>query len=770
MKHGSMYGKKMTRFWARVPVAAVFFVPLLLGAASLGKAADDERFTRFQRQHWAFQEIKRSEIPAVGDSQWARNPIDAFVLARLEAEGIEPSPRADKITLIRRAYLDVIGLPPTLEEVEAFVNDESPDAFEEVIDRLLDSPHYGERWARHWLDLARYAESEGFNRDQTRPNAWRYREYVIDSFNQDKPYDRFVREQIAGDELWPDDPDARVATAFNRNYRDEYNAADLRQRRQEILHDITSTVGAVFMGLTYQCATCHDHKFDPILQADYYRLQAFFSNVIPNDDIIALSAPDVLQRHRQQMAEWEEKTAHIREPMAALEKAGRAERQLYWIGRYSPEVQKVLFTSPAKRTPYERTLYEQAKIYMNPEHYLYQVSMQEVVSRMEEEDEKRWEQLNAELEEYAHLHPGELPLGMGIKDAGREAPPTYILSGGSYQAPLEEVQPGFLTLLDPDPAQVIPPPGLESSGRRSALVNWLVDPKNPLTSRVMVNRLWHYHFGRGIVDTPSNFGLAGGQPSHPELLDWLATEFLRAGWSMKSIHRLILTSNVYQQSSLHREEPAKIDPENRLLWRFSRQRLQGEILRDAALAVSGLLNPQMGGPSVFPPLPAGLTVREWETSEDPRERNRRSIYTFIRRNVRYPFYATFDMPDTNDTCARRETTTTPLQALMMMNSEVVLEWAEAFAGRILLTAGSNPEKLVDTAYRLAYYRPPAPEELTTALNFLERQRELIVPRAAAGEDLAQPPQRPYNVDSVDVAALVDLCHMILNSNEFVYLN
>lgn len=766
----------MTKSFTGVIVATLLLVPLLwllLGAVWPGEAAD-QPYPRLQSEHWAFEKIQRPRIPPVRNSDWVRNPIDAFVLTHLEARRIEPSAAADKTTLLRRAYFNIIGLPPTPEEVEDFLNDGSEDAFEKVVDRLLESPHYGERWARHWLDLARYAESDGFNRDQMRPDAWRHREYLIKAFNEDKPYDRFVREQIAGDELWPDDPEARVATAFNRHYRDEYNAANLMQRRQEILNDITNTVGATFLGLTYECAACHDHKTDPILQADYYRMQAFFANVIPNDSIPLPDSEEVLERHRKQLADWEAKTDPIRREMAALENLGRVERQLYWIARYAPEAQKALFTSPAKRTPYQRVLYEQASIYMDPEHYLYQVSTQAVVRRMKPEDRKRWEQLNAQLEGYAELHPGDLPQGMGIRDAGREAPPTYILSGGSFHAPREEVQPGFLTLLDPYPAEVALPEGVESTGRRTSLANWLVDPENPLVSRVMVNRLWHYHFGRGIVETPSNFGVAGGAPSHPELLDWLASEFVAGGWSMKAMHRLILTSNVFRQSSLHREDVAEIDPDNRLLHRFPRHRLEAEAVRDVALAVSGMLDPKVGGPSVFPPLPRELEDRaraQWEALEDRQASNRRSVYTFVRRNMRYPMFATFDMPDTNESCARRETTTTPLQALTMLNSEVVLEWAQAFAGRVLETAGGDPEAQVRSAYRLAYSRTPEPKELAAALGFLERQAEIIARRAAAGEDLARPVGlADETISPVDVAALVDLCHMLLSSNEFVYRN
>ncbi|MDE2758106.1 MAG: DUF1549 and DUF1553 domain-containing protein, partial [Acidobacteriota bacterium] len=701
--------------------------PLALSAAWSGKLPD-ELFSPHQRKHWAFQKVQPPEVPAVRHSEWVRTPIDAFVLARLEARGLDPSPPADRVTLLRRANFDLIGLPPMPEEVDAFLADPSSKAFETVVDRLLDSPHYGERWTRHWLDLARYADSEGFKSDQTRPNAWRYREYLIRSFNGDKPYDRFVREQIAGDELWSNDPDAGLATAFNRLYPDEHNARNLVQRRQEILHDITSVVGGVFLGLTYECARCHDHKFDPLLQADYYRLQAFFANVRAKDDVVLVSR-EAAGRHRRQLAAWEEKTAPIRREMAALEEPKRKEILDKVIERYPEAIQEAILSPSEKRTPFQWLMYYKVQAFLDPGSYLYHAPTQAVVNQLKDEEKKRWKELKSRLDKFSELHPGELPIGIGIADAGREAPRTFILSGGAYDAAGEEVEPGFPTLFDPGPAKIVAPEGMESTGRRTALANWIADPDNPLTARVMVNRIWHYHFGRGIVDTPSNLGLSGGLPSHPRLLDWLAAEFIRNNWSIKHLHRLILNSNTYQQASLYREAAAGIDPENRLLWRFPRQRLEGEIIRDAALAVSGLLNPEMGGPSVFPPIPPGMKAN-WKTTESPAERNRRSLYVFIRRNTRYPMFETFDLPDTHESCPRRDVTTSPLQALTLLNSEVVLEWAQGFAGRLLFSAGLDPAAQVDRAYRLAYSRHPTSEEKEAALDFLRRHRGVIAEHAA----------------------------------------
>jgi hypothetical protein len=645
--------------------------------------------------------------------------------------------------------------------VEAFLKDSSPRAYDKVVDRLLQSPRYGERWARHWLDLARYAESEGFKADETRPNIWRYRDYVIRSFNQDKPYNRFVREQIAGDELWPSDLDARLATAFNRHYPDESNARNLMQRRQEILNDITDTVGAVFTGLTFGCARCHDHKFDPILQADYYRLQAFFANTRAADDVL-LTSPGALEGYQKRLATWEEKTREVRSAMNALLEPRRKELVDDLFVKYPPEIQAAILKPDAERTPIEWQMFYKAKPYMNPD-------AEEVAKTLKGEARTQYATLKTDLQKFAELHPGELPVGVAMVDVNRTSPKTHVLSVGVYDAPLQEVQPGFLTVLNPAVAKIEPLPGQDSTGRRAALANWLADPKNPLPARVMVNRLWHHHFGRGIVATPSDFGSMGERPTHPQLLDWLASEFVRQSWSMKSMHRLIVTSNTYQQSSGYNETAAKVDLQNRLLWHFPRQRLEGEVIRDSGLAVAGLLNTKMGGPSVFPELPPGMESRGgWKVSEDPAERNRRSVYIFVRRNTRYPMLESLDMPDTHESCGRRNMTTTAPQALTLLNSKLTLEWAQAFAARVLQTAGAGASQQVEAAYQLAYSRKPDATELQTALGFLERQRGIIAARGAAV--LALPVPAPEPVDRPAAAALVDLCHMLMNSNEFVYRN
>ncbi len=730
-------------------------------AAAPAKAPAELPFTDHQQSHWAFLPVAEPAVPGTGHA----NPIDAFVASELAANGIRPGPEADKVTLIRRATFDLHGLPPTSQAVSEFLADDSPDAFAKLVDRLLASPRYGERWARHWLDLARFAESEGFKADETRPNAWRYRDYVIESLNNDKPYDRFVQEQIAGDELWPESPAARIATGFNRHYPDETNAAILVQRRQEILLDITDTVGSVFLGLTYGCAKCHDHKFDPILQADYYRLQAFFTNITPDDEVHLLSEEE-RAAHSRRLAEWQEATREIRSQMDEILDQKRKDVFETQVNRRAPETQAAFAKPDFERSMYERLLFQQ---------HMWQMRYhndERLANSLKGEVRERYLALQAELAGFDHLKPPELPIGMGIKELGADAPKTHILSFANYAAPKDEVEPGFLTLLAPGPASYAPARDGRSSGRRTALARWLTDPENPLPARVMANRLWHYHFGEGIVRTPSDLGLMGERPTHPELLDWLAAEFVRGGWSLKHMHRLMMTSATYRRDSDHREEAAERDPFNKLLWRFPPQRLEGEVIRDSMLAVAGRLNTEVGGPSAYPALPHGAAAPRggWDVPEARHAQDRRSVYVFVRRNSRYPMLESFDMPDTHESCSRRSTTTTAPQALALLNSEHTLGWAQGMAGRVLERAGADRGRQVEAGFRLAYARTPDSWEKDTVLTFLDTQREIVAERAAAGQGLLLPDFYPELMSEVEAAAVVDFCHMLLNSNEFVYRN
>jgi uncharacterized protein DUF1553/uncharacterized protein DUF1549/cytochrome c len=714
---------------------------------------------------WAFRPARRPTVPKI-QSAWVHNPIDAFVLARLKAEGLRPAPPASREALIRRATYDLWGLPPTPAEIDAFVSDRRLDAYERLIDRLLASPHYGERWARHWLDLARYAESEGFKSDEKRPDAWRFRDYVIDAFNQDKPYDRFIQEQIAGDELFPGSAAALVATGFNRHWADESNARNLRQRRQEILNDITDTTGAVFLGLTVGCARCHDHKYDPIPQRDYYRLQAFFAAVRPREELV-LASGEEQARYQRRRAAWEERTAAIRTDLAALEAPVRKKIYEDKFDKFPPDVQEAITTDPRRRTALQWQLALKAAPQI-------EVGDSEVGAAMKGADRERWQLLTQRLNSFKPMKPVPLPEAIGITDVGREAPETFTLAVGVYDAPVEKVAPGFPSCLDPRPVVTAAPPGMATTGRRSALARWLTSPQNPLTARVMVNRLWQSHFGRGLVATASDFGRAGEPPTHPELLDWLAQELVQGGWSLKAVHRLIMTSSTYRQSAAYSAAAARADPQDRLLWRMPRRRLEGEAIRDAILTVSGRLNEKRGGPSVLPELPAGLTAGGWTVTADPRERDRRSIYVYVKRNLRYPLFEAFDMPDTHESCPRRDVTTTPTQALMLMNSEGVLDLAQSFAGRLLRecppSAGSDRrEAMIERAYRLAFSRRPDAEERRLAREFLDRDTLLAQHRLAQKQRLAFP--QPVAPDqNAAGAALVDFCHTLLNTNEFIYVD
>lgn len=742
-----------------------FLTVLILFGISLSASASnvaEKDFTPAQRNLWSLQKVERPPVPEAKAKAWVKNPVDAFILSKLESKALQPSPAADRVTLLRRVSLDLIGLPPTPEEVEAFVNDKSPNAWEKVVDRLLASPHYGERWGRHWLDVARFAESQGFKADETRANAWRYRDYVIQSFNSDKPYDRFVREQIAGDEIWPENPEAKIATAFSRHYPDEYNARNLMQRRQEILNEVTNVVGSAFLGLTVECAQCHTHKFDPISHKDYYSLQSFFANTAP-DDRIVMASPQELQEYQRKLAVWEGKTREIRDEMSAILAPARKKIWDDFFDKYPPEVQEAITKPAEERTPYEVQLYHQAKLYIEP-------TQDVVVKSLKGKDKERYGELAKKLKEFAGLHPGDLPVGSGMRDLGGQAPPTYVLAGGTYLGRQDAVEPAFLSVLSSKAPEIVSPANASTTGRRTALANWLASPENPLTARVMANRVWYYHFGSGLAPAPSDFGSMGGRPSHPELLNWLTREFIEKGWSIKKLNKLIVMSNTYQQASAPREDAAKVDARNRLLWRFPRTRLEGEVIRDSAMYVAGALNMKAGGPSVFPVLPDNMPMPRggWSKKPSDDDNYRRSVYIFVRRNTPYPILKALDFPDTTMSCGRRDRTITAPQALSLLNDRAAIDWAQKFAGRVVSKAGLDQKSQVETAYQLAYNRKPDGWETDTVLTFLEKQSGLIRSRIEKGEEIALPANAPPNAEPARMAALVDFCNTIFNSNEFVY--
>jgi len=599
--------------------------------------------------------------------------------------------------LIRRLSFDLTGLPPTPDEVDTFVSDTSPDAYEKLIERLLSSRHYGERWARHWLDLVRYADSDGYRIDDYRPNAWRYRDYVVDAFNSDKPYDRFVKEQLAGDELWPQEKEAIVATTFLRHWIYEYNNRDVKGQWTTILNDLTDTTGDLFLGLGVQCARCHDHKFDPILQKDYYRLQAFFAPVLPRDDL-PLATPEEHAIYKEKLRKWEEATAEIRREIDAIEAPHMLAAGEMAITKFPEDIQEVIRKPRAERTPYEHQIADLAYRQVLYEHNRFQ-------SRIKGEQKDRWAALKKQLAEFDDLKPAALPPVFSVTDVGAEAPATFLPKG--KKVPIE---PGFLTLLDERPA-VIPPVATapNSTGRRTALASWITDPKNPLATRVIVNRVWQYHFGRGLVGTSSDFGRLGELPSHPELLDWLAERFVQDGWSFKKLHKLILTSATYRQSALTpaNDITKKKDPENRWLWRMNIRRLESEQIRDALLAASGELDLNPGGAPV------------------DASKARRTIYTRVMRNTRDPLLDAFDAPENFVSTGQRNVTTTPSQALLMMNGTYLIQRARAMAERLERQNLATQEALVTAAYRLAFGREPDSAERRDALAFLREQAERV---------------------------------------------
>ncbi|HEX3726472.1 MAG TPA: DUF1549 and DUF1553 domain-containing protein [Pirellulales bacterium] len=716
-----------------------------------------------------FQPPRRPAAPSTRRADWVANPIDAFILRALEEQDLGPNPPADKLTLLRRVTFDLTGLPPTLAEQRAFLDDDASDAYGRVVDRLLDSPQYGERWAQHWLDVVRYAETDGFKEDAARANAYRYRDYVIRAFNEDLPYDRFIRQQLAGDELEPDNPEALVATGLNRLYPDEYNAADVRARRQQIHDDLTEATGLAFLGLTIGCAQCHDHKFDPISQVDYYRLQAFFSPLLPRDDLPIATAAE-RRAYAERLADWERATQSIRDEIEGLLAPARAAVLKESLLKFEPDVRQAVETPAETRTAVDRQLAVQAMKYVTPK-------LSEIPRKLENQTKERYDDLVSQLGKFDHLKPSPLPTAMAVTDAAAEPPPTYRLVLGNYKKPLEEVRPGFPACLGESEPHISATPGRASTGRRAALAEWLARGDHPLTSRVMVNRLWQHHFGRGIVATPNDFGATGEAASHPELLDWLAIEFVERGWSMKAMHRLMVTSSTYRQSShvdfdLPRHARAlERDGANRLLWHARRVRLEGEAIRDAMLRLSGQLNPQLYGRSARPELPAGIDTKvAWKPDEEAPSRDRRSVYVFAKRNFRYPLLDVFDLPDMHNSCPQRSATVTAPQALALMNGEFSQEQARHWSGRLLSRREGNLALAVGDAFAEALGRAASEEQMEAAGRFLSSQASTIAAAGQASDQKSQPTPAPTGIEPATASAMVDFCHALLNSNEFLFID
>jgi hypothetical protein len=622
-------------------------------------------------KHWSLRSYTRPAVPEARNPKFAiRTPIDAFVLAQLQKTGLSPAPEADRGTLIRRLTFDLTGLPPTPAEIDAFLKDDAPDAYEKVVERLLISSRYGEKWGRHWLDLVRYSESEGFEYDRHRAGAWRYRDYVIDCFNHDKPYDRFVLEQLAGDELDPASDELKIAAGFNRLGPVRRNAGnqELAFSRNEVLTELADSTGAVYLGLTVACARCHDHKFDSIALDDYYSFQAFWA---------AAHEHDVVKASAEEQAAWKTRTDKIQAEIKKLQK------------------------SLDGKTGDART------------------------------------QTEAKVTELEASLPPPLPTISSVRNVEAERTPVHVLKRGNTDKKEQQVGPKLLSIGFPGKVDELP---ADTPNPRTILARAIVHPDNPLAARVMVNRIWQWHFGTGIVSTANDFGVNGSRPSHPELLDWLASEFVQpkwhaapkaadpTQWSVKHIHRLIVLSSTYRQASRHPDATlaARNDPEDSLLWQFPRRRLTAEEVRDSMLQLSGRLNLKTGGPSVVVPVDSDLvkllyTPSQWSVTADRKEHDRRSVYLLAKRNLRLPFMAAFDQPDAATSCSRRESSTHALQALELLNGALANDLAASFADRLTKEAGTGSAKQVELAYRLAAGRLPTANEKELAVEFLKTQ-------------------------------------------------
>ena len=836
--------------------------------------------TDADRAHWSFRPLGRPAVPTVSGTS---HPIDAFIRSGLDAKGLRPNPPASRHELIRRVTYDLTGLPPTPAEVDAFEADSAPDSYEKLVDRLLASPHYGERWGRHWLDLVRFAETNSYERDGVKPNAWRYRDYVIRSFNDDKPYDRFVREQLAGDELPDGGTDGLIATGYYRLGLWDDEPADREQSRYDGLDDIVATTGQVFLGLTVDCARCHDHKLDPIPQKDYYRFLSFFQNVNhyrnggPTDEAVLFAdagsraaleeagrdltrkrdgvqaavtaiedefragygringgkfiAPDIEDlSYRFYRDTWEEipdfdtlkvegsgklpdglfdlaprtrddsfgfvfegmlivprdgeyafsldsddgsrlTVAGIRvvehdgiheegdeqSGKVAL-KAGRVPIRLDYFQGSSKIGLSVSWAGPGlEDRPLSAAKPDgkpaRGKVLSDAE--LARLFRRDGVAVVGEEKARQYRELRRELAELKRKQP-PADRALVVTETGTAPRETHVLLRGNPHNPGDKVEPAFVQVVSTSaPTIPTPTPGSKTTGRRTVLADWIASPENPLTARVMANRVWQYHFGRGIARSPSNLGTQGDRPTHPELLDWLASELIARGWKLKSLHRLILTSDAYKMSSRSRPEALAADPANDRFWRFDMRRLAAEEIRDAVLAVSGDLNPKMYGPGVYPEIPAEVMAGQsvpgkgWGDSS-PEEQARRSVYVHVKRSLLLPILESHDAAETDRSSPVRFATTQPTQALGMLNGSFMNRQARAFAGRIRRESGAEVPKQVESALRLATGRKPSDAEIGRGVALI----------AALRDRDGSPPDR----------ALESCCLVVLNLNEFLYVD
>jgi mono/diheme cytochrome c family protein len=737
------------------------------GAAPAGRAelvvTDDDR------RHWAFRPLARIEPPAA-DPGRARTPIDRFILAGLAARGLTPAAPATRQQLIRRVTFDLTGLPPSPDEVDAFVAATDPEAaYETLVDRLLASPRYGERWGRHWLDVARYADSAGYESDADRPTAYHFRDFVIRALNADLPFDTFVRRQLAGDEYAPDDPRALAATGFltagpSADLPDKLLEEERLRQRYIELDDVVSTTGSALLGLTVACARCHDHKFDPIPTRDYYRLMAALNSGDRAE--VPLAPRAEVERYRQAKAEWDG------------ERQAAESRLKEWIDgqkkTLGPAVRRgkidKLSAPDADKAPLrDRPDSAEAKALAKKHAKALAATDADWRAAMDDAARRRWDELAGELKNVRKREPTGPPTALGFRDLGPKPAASWLFHRGDFHDKSTPVESGFLTVLtrDKSPADYraearAAGPRADTTYQRRALAAWVTDPDRgagALVARVIVNRVWQHHFGEGLVRTPNDFGTRGERPTHPELLEWLAADFVTHGWKLKRLHRMIVLSAAYRQGNA---ADAMADPDNRLLGRMRPRRLEAEALRDAMLAASGTLNVEMYGPAVKPPIPADAMVARNlkdpypKTVADGPAVHRRSVYLFHKRVVPVPLLQAFDAPDAQQCTGRRDVTTVAPQALALLNDPFVRARAGDFAARLLTDAGADPDRQVDRAYRLAFGRPPTAAQRAAGVEFLARQthdRSARDPKADARR-----------------LALTDYCQALFGLNEFVYVD
>ena len=683
------------------------------------------------KKWWSFQPVAPTTPPTVKDQAWVQNPIDNFVLSKLESANIGPAAKASKRTLIRRVYYDLIGLPPTPEHVEAFANDDDPEAYTELVNQLLESPQYGEKWARHWLDLVRYAESNSFERDGTKPFVWRYRDYVIRSFNDDLPYDQFLVEQLAGDEIENPTHDSMIATGYYRLGQWDDEPVDPVKAKYDDMDDIIATTSQAMLGLTVNCARCHDHKIDPIPQSDYYAMASFFENirrfgVRSNESVAEASIKTLIGKSKPEEEE------SYKKKVVAVE----------------AEIEKIVALARPGFKPVE---VEDFQYDMNQRRIL----KKRVGKQITQEQFKAFRELTDKRKKLIENPPGAIKI-LCVKEDGSKPIESFIRIRGNPHVKGDRIEPGFVSVLSPPKPEITIPKSGQSLGRRLALAKWMVDPKNPLTARVMANRIWQFHFGRGIVRSSSDFGFQGTKPTHPELLDWLASEFVKRNWSIKAMHRLIMSSSSYQMSSQFSEEAYGKDPANDLLWRFNLRRLTAEEIRDSILAVNGQLNSEkMFGPSIFPIMPAEVLAGQsqpgkgWGNSSQ-QDRNRRSIYIHVKRSLGLPILSTNDSADTDNSCPVRFITTQPTQALGMMNSEFTNRQAKHFADEVTKQFPEDQGKQVTAIIEKVTQRPAREKEVARGVDLIQSWIE---------EEKTSYRQ-----------ALEYFCLMAINLNEFVYLD